>query len=165
MFGTSPIELLAADAMLRNAIFCNSWVYNFDWTSGTTLALGANATVDNPINITSEADFVCQMLTLTTWGSAAGTLLQDPDYTLNIAISSGRPWFNSATLVRNICGSFAGAELPTSLPMPRLMPAQSTVTATLANRTGTAANRVQLSMIGFNVYYKTESRDQVFHAL
>jgi hypothetical protein len=165
MFGTSPIELLATDAMLRGAINANSYVYNADFLTGTNQAVGANATAVQTVQITSEADFVTQMITATCWGSAAGTLLQDPDFTINIAISSGRPWFNAPLILRNITGTFAAAEFPASLPMPRLIPLNSTLTVTVVNRTGTAANFLQVALIGFNVYYLTENRTQVFHVL
>ena len=164
MFGSSPIELLAADAMLRGEVFCNGFIYSARWLTGTTSALGATATVDQVIQITSEADFVTQRVTATAW-SAAGTLVTDPDLTLIIAISSGRPWFNQEQTLRDICGSFAGGDFPADLTMPRLIPAQSTLALTLANRTGTAWNRVTISLHGFNVYYQKATRDQVFHVL
>ena len=165
MFGSSPIELLAADAMLRGSIQCNSYSYNADFLTGTNQAIGANGTPQQVIQITSEADFVCQMITATCWGSAAGTLLQDPDYTINVSISSGRPWFNAPVILRNVCGTFAAAENPDSLPFPRLIPLNSTLTVSIVNRTATAANFLQVLFMGFNVYYKSEDRATVFHAL
>ncbi len=164
MFGTSPIELLAADAMLRGTVFCNGYVYSAQWLTGTSSALGASATVDQPIQITSEADFVVQQIALTAW-SGLGAIITDPDYTLNIAISSGRPWFDRAQTVRDVIGGFQSTITPFALTFPRLIPAQSTLTLTLANRTVTAANRVTVALHGFNVYYQTETRQQVFHAL
>jgi hypothetical protein len=165
VFGSSPLELLAADAMLRGAINCNSFSYNADFLAGTSSAIGANGTPNVVIQITSEADFVCQMVTATAWGAAAGTLLQDPDFTLNVQISSGRPWFNAPVILRNIAGSFAAAENPDSLPFPRLIPLNSSLTVSIVNRTATAANFLQILFLGFNVYYRSETRQQVFHAL
>lgn len=167
MFGSSPVELLAADAMLRGLIFCNSYVYNADFLTGTSQAIPASATsVTQVVQITSEADFVVQQLSAICWGSAAGTLLQDPDYTLNIAISSGRPWFNAPLSVRNIAGMYAVGEIPVPMTFPRLIPLNSTLTVTVTNRTATAANFFQLALIGFNVYYQPGgNRQTVFHAL
>lgn len=165
MFGSSPIELLAADAMLRGAINCNSWSYNADFLTGTSQAIGANGTPSQVIQVTSEADFVCQMITATTWGTDVNTLLPDPDFTINIAISSGRPWFNAPVMLRNICGSFASSANPDSLPFPRLIPLNSSLTVNIVNRTATAANFLQVLLLGFNVYYQSETRQQVFHAL
>jgi hypothetical protein len=165
MFGSSPIELLAADAMLRGSIFCNSYSYNFDFLTGTPQAIAANGTPNAVQQITSEADFVCQMITATVWGADVNTLLVDPDYTLLISISSGRPWFNAPVMLRNIAGTFASAENPDSLPFPRLIPLNSSLTCNLVNRTATAANFAQILLMGFNVYYQSETRAQVFHAL
>jgi hypothetical protein len=166
MFGSSPIELLAADAMLRGAINCNAYTYNADFLTGTSSAIPANATpVNVPIQITSEADFVVQQATFTVYGTDVNTILADPDYTLNIAISSGRPWFNAPSLIRNFCGTWSAAEFVRSLPFPRLIPLNSTLTVTVVNRTANAANFAQLLLTGFNVYYRTETRQQVFHAL
>jgi hypothetical protein len=165
MYGDSPLELLAADAMLRGTINCNSYTYNADFLTGTNAAIGANSTVIVPIQITSEADFMCQRLTATCWGSAAGTLLVDPDFTVNIAISSGRPWFNAPMILRNIMGTFAAANQVANLPFPRLIPLNSTLTVTVVNRTAVAANFLQIVLAGFNVYYQSETRSQVFHTL
>jgi hypothetical protein len=165
-FGTSPVELLATDAMLRGLIFCNSYTYNADFLTGTNQAIPASATsVQQVVQITSEADFVVQQLSAIDW-SAAGTLLQDPDYTIQIAISSGRPWFNAPLSVRNVAGMYASAELPIPLPFPRLIPLNSSLTVTVTNRTAVAANLFQLALIGFNVYYQPGgNRQSVFHAL
>ncbi len=164
MFGTSPIELLATDAMLRGAIFCNGYVYSARWLTGTSSALAATSSTDQVIQITSEADFVVQAMTFNAW-SAVDTIITDPDYTIMITISSGRPWFDSAQSLRDILGSYTTNHEPTTLFMPRLIPAQSTLTVTLTNRGNTAANRASLSLQGFNVYYQTQTRQDVFHAL
>lgn len=171
MFGTSPIELLATDAMLRGEIFCNEFFYNADFLTGTNQAIGANGTPNQTVQITSEADFVCQRLVATCWGSAAGALLQDPDFTVNITIATGRPWFNAPLVLRNVCGTYAAAEKPTPMTMPRLIPLSSSLTVAIVNRTATAANFLQIVFEGFNVYYQQNSdgspvtRSQVFHAL
>lgn len=170
MFGSSPIELLAADAMLRGAIFCQSFTYSAQWLTGTTTALGATATVPVITQITSDSDFVVQEIQFNSW-SAAGTIIVDPDYTLMLTIASGRPWFDQVQPIRNLVGSYASTQQPNSLPFPRLIPAQSTLTSTLANRTGTASNQAVLSFMGFCVYYQSNqdgspaTRQQIFHAL
>lgn len=164
MFGQSPIELLATDAMLRGAIFCNSFDYTAVYAAGTPTALGANATIDNLIQITAEADFVVQQINGISW-TVAGTMVVDPDYTVMISVASGRPWFNQPQDFRTRIGSYASAANPGLLNFPRLIASQSTITVTLANRTAVAANRVTVSLQGFNVYYQTENRQQVFHAL
>jgi len=163
-FGTSPIELLAADAMLRGAVFLNEYVYPAKWITGLTSALGSGATVDQAIQITSEADFVAQELNLVAW-SAAGTLVADPNIEINIQIASGRPWFNTSVNARLVCGTYSSGNFPNKLVMPRLIPAKSTVTVTLTDQQATAWNRVEVMLLGFNVYYQTETREQVFHVI
>src|SRR6266446_2666700 len=163
-FGTSPIELLAADAMLRGAIFCNSFVYTAKWLTGQSSALGSGATVDQVIQITSEADFVVSEANLTAW-SAAATMVADPNIEVNVAIASGRPWFSQSLNARNYFGTYAAGDNPNNLVMPRLIPAQATITVTLTYQQATAWNRVDVSLIGFNVYYQSETRQQVFHVL
>jgi hypothetical protein len=163
-FGTSPIELLACDAMLRGAIFANEYVYPAKWITGQSSALGSGATVDQAIQITSEADFVCQELNLIAW-SAAATLVADPNIEINIQIASGRPWLNTSVNARTICGTYSSGNFPNKMVMPRLIPAKSTVTVTATDQQATAWNRVELIMIGFNVYYQSETREMVFHVI
>jgi hypothetical protein len=163
-FGTSPIELLATDSMIRGGIFCNQYDYPAKWITGLTSALGSLASVDQAIQITSEADFVCQELNLIAW-SAAATLSADPNIEINIQIASGRPWFNTSMNARLICGTYSGGNFPNKMVMPRLIPAKSTVTVTLTDQQSVAWNRVEVALIGFNVYYQTETREQVFHVI
>lgn len=163
-FGTSPLELLATDAMLRGTIFCNSFVYNAKYLTGQTSALGSTGTTDQVIQITSEADFMCQELNLTAW-SAAATLVADPNIEINIQISSGRPWFQQSQNARNVCGTYSGGDEPNHMVMPRLIPAQSTLTVTLTDNQSVAWNRVEVALLGFNVYYQSETRSQVFHVI
>jgi hypothetical protein len=164
MFGTSPIELLATDAMLRGAVFLNQYIYPAKWITGLTSALGSGTTVDQGIQITSEADFVCQETNLIAW-SAASTLVADPNIEINIQIASGRPWFNTSVNARLFCGTYSSGNFPNKMVMPRLIPAKSTVTITLTDQQSTAWNRVEVNLIGFNVYYQTETREQVFHVI
>lgn len=164
MFGTSPIELLACDAMLRGAIFCNGFTNSARWLTGTQSALGAAGSVDQVIQISSESDFVVQEMSFTAF-SAVDTLIVDPDYLIMIAISSGRPWFDAPQTLRDVLGNYTANHQPSTLSFPRLIAAQSTLTISLTNRTNTACNRASLALKGFNVYYQKETRQDVFHAL
>lgn len=169
MFGSSPIELMAMQAMLQGLVYCQAFVYSAVWF-GTT-ALGANGTVNIPTQITADSDFVVQRMNLTSW-SAAGTLIADPDYTLLLTINgSGRQLMDQPQTVQNLVGNFTSNKVPADWPFPYLIQANNTVTAQLVNRTGTASNRADLSYVGFKVYYLTDqngsptTRQQVFHAL
>jgi len=163
-FGTSPIELLATEAMLRGAIFANEYIYPAKWLTGLTSSLLSGTTVDQAIQVTSEADFVCQELNLIAW-SAAGTIVADPNIEINIQIASGRPWFNTSVNARLICGTYSSGNFPNKMVMPRLIPAKSTITITLTDNQATNWNRVEVNLIGFNTYYQTETRVQVFHVV
>jgi hypothetical protein len=163
-FGTSPIELMAADAMIRGAIFCNQYIYPAKWLTGQSSALGSGGTVDQVIQITSEADFICQELNLEAW-SAAATQVADPNIEINIQIASGRPWFNTSVNTRAVCGTYGNGSQPNKLVMPRLIPAKSSITITLTDNQAQAWNRVEVALLGFNVYYQKETREQVFHVI
>lgn len=165
MFGDSPIELMAANAMLAGQIYCEQFTYSASWLTGLASALGANATVDQQLQINSDSDFVVQQLNFVSF-SAADTIIANPDYLLNIIVAgAGRNIFDSPQDIVNMCGNFASNKIPGSLPFPRLIQANSTITNTLQNRTGTACNRAKLSYRGFKVFYLTGTRQGIFHVL
>lgn len=169
MFGSSPLEIMAMQAMLQGWVYCQAFVYSAIFT-GTT-ALGANATVNIPTQITADSDFIVQRMNLVAF-SAAGTLRTDPDYTLLLTINgSGRQLMDQAQSVLNITGNFTSNKVPSDWPFPYLIQANNTITAQLANRTANAENRIDLSYVGFKVYYlekpdgKRAERKEVFHTL
>ena len=166
MFGSSPVELLATDAMLRGEIYCESFSYSAAWITGTATALGANATVDVQIQINSDSDFVVQHINFLTW-SAAGTLIVAPDYLLTLVVAgSGRQIMNQAQPIRTLAGGYTSNEsMAGSMPFPRLIQMNSTLTCTLANRTATASNRADLVLRGFKVFYTGGARQVIFHTM
>ena len=152
-YGTSPLELMASDAMLRGEIFCEHFTYSAAWITGTATALGANATVEVQIPINADSDFLIQEMNLVA-ETAAGTFLATADYLLTITIAgSGRQIMNQAQHVANLAGSYQANQVPGRVPMPKLVQASNTISCSLANRTGTAANRVDLAFRGFKVFY------------
>jgi len=174
-YGTSPIELMASDAMLRGEIFCEHFVYSASWIAGTATALAASATVEAQINITGDADFVIQELNLTSWSALAIPTIADlgvneeavmPDFLIMIVIAgSGRQIMNVAQPVANVCGSHQINMVPGRLPMPKLVQSSNAISCVLTNRTAVAPNRVDLSFIGFKVFYQGGNRQQIFHVL
>lgn len=171
MYGASPVEIMAMNAMMQGLVMCQSFTYSALWLAGTGTALGATASVAVPTQITADSDFVCQRLNLTAW-SAAGTIIPDPDYTLLLTLNgSGRQLMDQAQTVQNLCGNFSQNKVPSDWPFPYLIQANNTINALLANRSAVAANRVDLSYIGFKVFYLQNpdgtptSRQQVFNAL
>lgn len=164
-FGTSPLELMASDAMLRGEIFCEDFTYSAAFITGTTTALGANGTTEVQVQINSDSDFVIQQTNITST-TAAGTFLAVPDYTILIVIAgAGRQIMNQAQMVANYAGSYNSNQFPGRKPMPKLVQASNTISVTLTNRTAAAANRVDVSFQGFKVFYSGGNRQQIFHVL
>lgn len=164
-YGTSPLELMASDAMLRGEVFLEHFTYSAAWVTGTATALGANATQEVQIPINADSDFMIQEMNLTA-ETAAGTFLATPDYLLLIVIAgAGRQIMNQAQHVANVTGSYQSNQVPGRVPMPKLVQASNTISVTLTNRTATAANRADLALRGFKVFYSGGNRQQIFHVL
>ena len=169
MYGTSPIELMACQAMLNRMIYCYGFSYSALWFGAT--ALGANGTVTVPTQITADSDFIVQRMNLVTC-TAAGTIVTNPDFTLNLTIAgSAINLFDQAQHVLNVTGSFMATDVPNDLPFPILITANNTLNSTLVNRTGNAQNFTQLTFSGFKVKYLQNpdgtptTRTQVFAVL
>lgn len=162
-FGTSPLELMAADAMLRGAINCEEFTYSALWTGAT--ALGANGTVSIDTQINGDSDFILTELELVSF-TAADTIEVNQDFTLLlVAAGSGRQMMDKPIHVLNMCGSYADNRVPSKMTFGRLMAAKNTLTATLTNRSAVAQVFTQLAYRGFKVFYTGGDRQQVFHAL
>lgn len=170
MFGSSPIELMAMQAMMNGQVFCQAFTYSAVFFGTTALGV-APAQVTIPTQITADSDFVIQRMNLTSW-SAAGTLVADPDYTLLLTINgSAVQLMDQPQTVQNLCGNFTSNKVPSDWPFPYIIIANNTLSAQLTNRTAVAANRVDLSYVGFKVKYLTNpdgtpaTRQQVFNLL
>src|SRR5882724_9742601 len=112
MFGDSPVELMAANAMLAGAIYCENFTYSANWLTGTGSALGANATVDQQIQVNSDSDFVVQEFCGVSY-SAADTPIVAPDYTVNIVLAgSGRQIFDRAQDWVTFVGNYSVNRVP-----------------------------------------------------
>jgi hypothetical protein len=174
-FGDSPFEIMACQAMIDGRAFLQAFTYSASWQTGTTTALGATATVEVATQINADADFVIQEIVFTST-TAAGTFLATADYLLTLTLTgSGRQVMNQAQMVANIAGSYQANQFARRLTMPLLVVANSTILATLVNRTAVAANRADLSFNGFKVYYtqgvnaqgepETGDRTRIFHVI
>jgi len=171
-FGTSPLEIMAADAMMKGLVYLDEFTYSASWLTGTTTALGANGTTDVTININGDSDFIAQEYNLTGW-SAVNTIVASPDLLINIVRGgSGREIFNQAQHVGNICGGmYQSRSAPGRLPISSLYQSMNTVRVTLTDRSAVAWNRIDFAMRGFKVFYQTNAqgltgnRQSVFHAL
>lgn len=164
-FGTSPLELMASDAMLRGEIFCEAFTYSAAYITATNTALAANGTTEVQTQINSDSDFVIQEINVTST-TAAGTFLAVPDYLILIVIAgAGRQIMNQAQMVANFAGSYNSNQIPGRLPMPKLVQASNTISTTLTNRTAVAANRADVMYKGFKIFYTGGNRQQIFHVL
>lgn len=171
-FGTSPLELMACDAMLQGLAYLDEFTYSCSWIASTTTALGANGTVDVQIQINGDSDFIAQEYNLTGW-SAVNTIVASPDLLITIVRSgSGREIMNQEQAVGNLCGGFfTSRSAPGRLPCASLYQSQNTIRVRLQDRSGVAWNRVDFAMRGFKVFYQTNqqgvtgTRQGIFHAL
>lgn len=172
-YGTSPLENLAAEAMIQGLVYLDEFTYSAAWITGTATALGAAATVDVIVPINSDSDFIAQQYNLTAW-TAVDTIYASPDFLITLIRSgSGRELMNQAQQVANFAGNYrsTSANFPGDMPISSLYQGNGTVTCRLQNRTGNAINRVDFAMRGFKVFYQTNAsgvtgnRQMIFGAL
>jgi hypothetical protein len=165
-FGTSPIELMSADAMLRGEIYCESFSYIFQTTD-----LAASETESLQIQVDSASDFVYQEINLVAL-TAVNTYDNDPDLLVALIVAgSGRNLMQRAQHVSTFCGTYRdaglGVGLPGRQPFPRLIQANNTLEMTLQERGGIAFNGagafIQFALMGYKVFYTGGSRREIFH--
>lgn len=163
-FGTSPLELLAADAMLRGLVFLDQFSYVATWSAATNNQLTATATKPVNIQIDGDSDFIMQMVNITAFSTNATTVNTSPNFLLTITRSgSGRNIMSQPTHVQNICGNYWNNSYPGAWPMPGLLAAKNTTVLTLQNISGVDQNRVDIALVGFKVFYKgVGTREEVF---
>jgi hypothetical protein len=176
-FGTSPLELMACDAMLQGLVYIDEFTYSAAWISGTQTALGALATVDVPIQINSDSDFIVQEQNLSAIVVTVASpedlheCVTCPDLLLTIIkAGSGREVMNQAQHVTNILGNYWSAQFPGRKGTTAIWQSNNTVTCRLQNRTSIAFDRVDIAFNGFKVFYQTNAagqqgtRQSIFHA-
>jgi hypothetical protein len=176
-FGTSPLELLAAAAMLKGLCYLDEFTYGarFDNVVNTGLAANGQQQVGIPIN--SDSDFIAIQYNLEAW-STAGTLVNQPDLLLLLTrTGAGRNIMDNAVPVINLCGNYAFTDrnYPGFLPISSLHQGNGLLMVQLTNRTATNFNtgtaRIDFTMRGFKVFYQTNAQGQtgnrqdIFHAL
>jgi hypothetical protein len=177
MFGGSPVEIMAMQAMI------NGWVYCYHFTYSALAfganALGASGTQTLTTQITSDSDFVVQRINMIAL-TAADTVKADPDFTMQLTIAgSAINLMDSPQHVLNMTGNFSSNKVPSDLPFPALIAANQNLSNQVVNRSAVAMNFVQFSYIGFKVKYLTmtlqdangnvqrvpTTREAVFHLL
>ncbi len=166
-FGTSPLELMAADAMLAGQVYIETFIYSASWIAGTATALLANSTMEVDVQINGDSDFIVQEMNLTVFSSATPpVLIQSQAMLLTITrAGSGRQLVNQAQNIHNILGNYTVNVVPHRLPMPFLIQGNNILANILQNLSNVAPGRVDLSYIGFKVFYTGGNRQAIFHVL
>src|SRR5262245_62761607 len=170
-FGVSPIELQACEAALMGLCYLDEFTYSAKWTGPT--ALGALLTIQVPIQINSDSDFVVQEQNLIACDNqATPVVVPAPNFLVTITrAGAGREVMDDAQHVSNLFGNYTPALNPGRNPMPALWSAKNTINVTLQNLTSTVFSRVQTSFRGFKVFYianaqgEMGNRQSIFHAL
>jgi len=177
MFGSSPIEVMACQAMLQGWVYCYGFTYSA-LMFGTN-ALGASGTQTVTTQITSDSDFVIQRINLVSF-TAADTPEVNPDFTTQLTIAgSAINLMDAPQHVNNLFGNFFDNRVPNDLPFPVLIAANQNLSVTTVNRSAVAQNFTQYSYVGFKVKYLTmtmqdsqgnvirvpTTREAVFHIL
>lgn len=177
MFGSSPIEVMAMQAMLQGWVYCYGFTYSA-LMFGTN-ALGASGTQTVTTQITSDSDFVIQRINLVSF-TAADTPEVNPDFTTQLTIAGSAINLMDAPIhVNNLFGNFFDNRVPNDLPFPILIAANQNLSVTTVNRSAVAQNFTQYAYVGFKVKYLTmtvqdqqgnvqripTTREAVFHVL
>lgn len=167
-FGSSPIELLARDAMLAGVVFCDFFSLPAAWLTGTPTALGANSSLPIAIQVGSSGDFVIQAFQGVCKQTVSGTptIQGTPDILISmVEDGSNRQLFGAPTHWSNVVGRFGTNQVPGVNQYPKLLQANSSLSVTLTDISGTAWTYIYFLLKGFRVYYQGATREQVFHLL
>lgn len=164
-FGTSPLELMASDAMLQQRCYCDAFSYSATWLKNTDSELSSQAVKTVTFTVDSGSDFVVQEANIVAVQSG-GTVELSPDFLIEIvAAGSARPLMNQEQHVLTLLGGYAESRHPARWAFPRLIAANSTISNKLTNRTTHDYDFVQVTYRGFRVYYTGGNRQQIFHVL
>lgn len=163
-FGSSPVEMMARDAMLAGLVFCDFYTLPANWLENTPTALLANQSLPIAVQVGSSGDFVIQEFQLV--AKQSGSLSATPDLLVDmVEDTSDRKLFGTPTHVLNVFGRYGQNNVPGVLRYPKLLQANSSLSITLTDLSGTNWNRIYMALKGFRVYYQGGTREQVFHAL
>jgi len=151
-----PLLARAAAAWMAGAIDLDPFRFTLTWNTLLASAVGqeANTSLDAGI------DLLLTRLNLTSY-SAAGTIVANPDYLLEIFDGSG-PWQDAPHHVMLWTGQHRNSgSRPGDTPMARYVRGSNVVKGKLTNNTATAA-RVDLGLEGWRISYRTTDRAALF---
>ena len=153
----NPILAKLYRAFLDKKVWLEFWGLPIEYNTLAASAVGAQGQV----TIDQNTDFVLLQLALTAY-TAAGTVLANPDYTLDLRELSGNSNFTSQEMhVANWTGTMRNSgAIIYDLPFPRYISGNNTIQSRLTNRTATAA-RVDIALLGLRVNYQSTTRESV----
>lgn len=158
MFGSSPLEIMAMQAMLQGWVYCYGFTYSALMFGAN--ALGASGTQTVATQITSDSDFVIQRINLVSF-TALDTPEVNPDFTVQFTVAGvAVNLMDAPQHVNNICGNFFDNRVPNDLPFPILVQGNQNLTTQTINRSAVAQNFTQYSFVGFKVKYLTMTLEQ-----
>jgi len=180
-YGSSPLEILACQAMISGLVYLDEFTYSCAWQAGTSSALTAGGDMTQRIQVNSDSDFVAQRYNLYVTGGTGDDIVGLDDYSITITrAGSGRDIMNNPQKVFNFLGNYFNGNqsvisnsvnFPGWLGITSLYQGNSTVSIRLQNPTTRTPFRVEFSMSGFKVFYQTNrqgvtgNRQDIFHAL
>lgn len=153
-----PFRAMLFAQMLQRNAWLELFVFSATWNTLLASAVGQQAIM----NIDPNIDFIALQMNLTAY-SAVGTIVQSPDYLMEVQEKSGNNnWCDAPIHVQNWTGQSrdAGARVY-DLPFPRYIRGNNQVVFKLTNNTATAA-RVDLALVGIRATYLEVSREQLF---
>lgn len=140
------------------------WLEEFSYiATWNTLAASASGQQPNPgITVDPTIDFIATQLNLCAF-TAAGTVLANPDYLLQITEATTRgDWFSQPAHVALVTGqSRNSGSSPKWMAAPRYVRGNNALNIALTNLTATAA-RVDLELGGYRLVYLLTDRRQLF---
>lgn len=140
----------------------NVWLEYFAFSATWNTLLANAAGQQQTITIDPSIDFLVMQINLTAY-SDVNTIVQSPNYLLEIQEKSGRSnWSDAAIHVNNWTGQSrdAGA-VSYELPIPQYVRGNNTISCKLTNRTAVAAV-VDLALMGLRITYNNASRVDLF---
>lgn len=151
-----PIFAKACAAWLAGLVDLDPFRLTLTWNPLGVSAVGS----EQKTPVDQGIDFLLFGMNLTAY-TAAGTILANPDYLLEMFDGAG-PWQDGAHHVQLWTGEHrnSGAH-PAMAPMCRFIRGSNNVRGKLTNNTATAA-RVDLGLEGIRVTYTTGTRESVF---
>ena len=163
MYGTSPLEIMAAEAMLKGLVYLDQFTYPAVFTGAT--ALGSLGTAQVQIQINGDSDFICQEIDFTCFTNTT-TINASLNALMTITrAGSGRELMSQPVHIQNMAGNYWNNSVPGKLPMPGLIQMSNVLTVTLQNLRAQAEGRVDVAFRGFKVFYTGGDRRNIFHAL